>query len=136
MSSTTISSASALPLSPGDRLSVSIPNEKYFARTYEVNQNGELEIPLLGEVTVAGLEPIEVDLKAEQEGLLGQMATLKAQISRLENELTILAQKEVVLDTLDRDLQIAQAVFASTLTKIDLSKGDPFADTVGESNIG
>ena len=68
-----------------------------------------------------------VDLKAEQEGLLGQMATLKAQISRLENELTILAQKEVVLDTLDRDLQIAQAVFASTLTKIDLSKGDPFA---------
>ncbi len=59
----TASSTLALPLSPGDRLAVSIPNEKYFARTYEVNQNGELEIPLLGEVTVAGLEPIEVEAK-------------------------------------------------------------------------
>ena len=53
----------ALPLSPGDRISVSIPNEKYFARIYEVNQNGEIEVPLLGGVTVEGLEPIEVEAK-------------------------------------------------------------------------
>lgn len=50
----------ALPLSPGDRIEVSIPNEKYFTRTYEVNQNGELEIPYLGAITVVGLEPNEV----------------------------------------------------------------------------
>jgi polysaccharide export outer membrane protein len=50
----------ALPLSPGDRIEVSIPNEKYFTRTYEVNQNGELEIPYLGAITVVGLEPDEV----------------------------------------------------------------------------
>ena len=52
-----------LPLSPGDRISVSIPNEKYFARIYEVNQNGEIEVPLLGRITVAGLEPIQVEAK-------------------------------------------------------------------------
>ncbi len=56
-------SSLALPLSPGDRISVSIPNEKFFARTYEVNQNGELEVPLLGGVAVAGLKPIEVEAK-------------------------------------------------------------------------
>lgn len=55
--------ALALPLSPGDRFSVSIPNEQYFARIYEVNQNGEIEVPLLGSVTVAGLEPIEIEAK-------------------------------------------------------------------------
>ena len=59
----TTSSTVALPLSPGDRISVSIPNEAYFARPYEVNQNGEIEVPLLGEVAVAGLEPIEVKTK-------------------------------------------------------------------------
>ena len=68
-----------------------------------------------------------VDLQAEQQGLAGQMANLQEQIKRLENQLSILTQKESVLDSLDRDLQIAQAVFASTLTKIDLSKSDPFA---------
>jgi polysaccharide biosynthesis/export protein len=57
------SASQALPLSPGDRLEVSIPNEKYFARAYEVNQNGELEIPYLGAISVVGLEPDEVKEK-------------------------------------------------------------------------
>ncbi len=68
-----------------------------------------------------------IDLKAEQQGLGGEMATLQSQIDRLTQELSVLTQKEAILDNLDRDVQIAQAVFASTLTKIDLSKGDPFA---------
>ncbi|MEM9276441.1 MAG: polysaccharide biosynthesis/export family protein [Cyanobacteria bacterium P01_F01_bin.143] len=59
----TASSTMALPLSPGDRISVSIPNESYFARTYEVNQNGDIEVPLLGEMAVGGLELIEVETK-------------------------------------------------------------------------
>ena len=53
----------ALPLSPGDRLEVSIPEEKYFTRVYEVNQNGELEIPYLGSLSVKGLEPLEIQTK-------------------------------------------------------------------------
>ena len=68
-----------------------------------------------------------VDLKTEQEGLSGKITAFKEQISRLNKELTILTQKGAVLDNLDRDVQIAEAVFASSLTKIDLSKGDPFA---------
>ncbi|MEM9001903.1 MAG: polysaccharide biosynthesis/export family protein [Cyanobacteria bacterium P01_F01_bin.86] len=50
-------SAQAIPLSPGDRLEVSIPDDSYFARVYEVNQDGNLEIPYLGLLPVAGLEP-------------------------------------------------------------------------------
>ena len=68
-----------------------------------------------------------VDLRAEQVGLAGKTANLTKQMQNLNAELAILTQKEAVLDSLDRDLQIAQAVFASTLTKLDLSKGDRFA---------
>ncbi|WP_052055220.1 hypothetical protein [Myxosarcina sp. GI1] len=68
-----------------------------------------------------------VTMNAELEGLDGQIKTLKEQLNNLEAELNILTKKETIHDNLDRDLQIAQAVFASTLTKIDLSKGDPFA---------
>ena len=68
-----------------------------------------------------------VDLKAEQEGLFSKITLMKDQIKRLNNELTIFTQKKAILDNLDLDVQIAEAVFASTLTKIDLSKGDPFA---------
>ncbi|MCC0179232.1 hypothetical protein I4641_19910 [Waterburya agarophytonicola K14] len=68
-----------------------------------------------------------VKTNAELKGLEGQIATLKSQITEQKAELNILTEKETIHDHLDRDLQIAQAVFASTLTKIDLSKGDPFA---------
>ena len=68
-----------------------------------------------------------VNLRAEQVGFAGKIANLAKQMKDLTTELAILTQKEAVLDTLDRDLQIAQAVFASTLTKLDLSKGDRFA---------
>ncbi|WP_081942700.1 polysaccharide biosynthesis/export family protein [Myxosarcina sp. GI1] len=56
-------STMALPLSPGDRLEVSIPNEPYFSRVYEVNEEGNLEVPYLGAMSVAGLEPSYVEHK-------------------------------------------------------------------------
>ena len=68
-----------------------------------------------------------IETNAELKGLEGQIVTLKQQLSELKAELNVLTEKESIHDNLDRDLQIAQAVFASTLTKIDLSKGDPFA---------
>ncbi len=61
-----ISPAKALPLSPGDRLEVSIPDDKYFSRAYEVNQDGELEVPYIGSIVVKGLEPQEVREKLSQ----------------------------------------------------------------------
>ncbi len=57
------SSSLALPLSRGDRLEVSIPNEPYFSRVYEVNEKGNLEIPYLGSISVMGLEPSLVEHK-------------------------------------------------------------------------
>jgi polysaccharide biosynthesis/export protein len=57
------SSSFALPLSPGDRLEVSIPKETYFSRVYEVNEEGNLEIPYLGAMSVAGLEPAYIEQK-------------------------------------------------------------------------
>lgn len=68
-----------------------------------------------------------IKTNADLKGLEGQIATLKSQIEELKLELNALTEKESIHDNLDRNLQIAQAVFASTLTKIDLSKGDPFA---------
>ena len=68
-----------------------------------------------------------VKMNAELKGLDGQIVTLKRQINNLKTELNVLTKKESFHDNLGRNLQIAQAVFASTLTKIDLSKGDPFA---------
>ncbi|MGF1604223.1 MAG: polysaccharide biosynthesis/export family protein [Thermosynechococcaceae cyanobacterium] len=58
--------SAALPLSPGDRVEVTIPNEKYFARIYEVNQEGGIEVPYLGALAVEGLEPIEAEQKLTQ----------------------------------------------------------------------
>lgn len=60
------SSSLALPLSPGDRLEVSIPNEAYFSRVYEVNENGDLEIPYLGSMAVVGVEPSQVENNLSQ----------------------------------------------------------------------
>lgn len=57
------SATSALPLSPGDRLEVSIPKETYFSRVYEVNEQGNLEIPYLGAMSVMGLETAHVERK-------------------------------------------------------------------------
>lgn len=47
----------ALPLSPGDRVQVIIPEGTEFAGSYVVNNDGALEFPYLGPVPVAGLEP-------------------------------------------------------------------------------
>ena len=63
MSVLSASGSTALPLSRGDRLEVSIPNEPYFSRVYEVNEAGNLEIPYLGSISVAGLEPWIVEQK-------------------------------------------------------------------------
>ena len=39
----------------------------------------------------------------------------------------VLTPQESILKSLQKDLQIAEAIFASTLTKIDLSRNDPFS---------
>jgi polysaccharide biosynthesis/export protein len=53
------SPSQALPLSPGDRVQVIIPEGTEFAGSYVVNSDGALEFPYLGPVSVVGLEPEE-----------------------------------------------------------------------------
>jgi polysaccharide biosynthesis/export protein len=51
----------ALPLSPGDRIKISIPEGDLFNGTYEVNLDGTLNLPYLQPMSIAGLEPTEVE---------------------------------------------------------------------------
>ncbi len=67
-----------------------------------------------------------VTLNARSQGIAAQVIVLTQQIAQLEARLADLTPKESILESLERDLQIAEAVFASTLAKIDLGKGDPF----------
>jgi polysaccharide export outer membrane protein len=50
-------SAYALPLSNGDRLKLTIPEGAEFNGRYEIDTDGQIQMPHLGAVPVAGLEP-------------------------------------------------------------------------------
>ena len=65
-------------------------------------------------------------LNAEHQGLVGQLAVLSQQIQQLEMRLNLFSQKQAILDRRSRELQMAEAIFSSTLAKIDLSKSDPY----------
>lgn len=54
-------SAIALPLSPGDRIKVSIPEGDHFNGVYAVNLDGTISIPYLKSLPVSGLEPAQVE---------------------------------------------------------------------------
>jgi polysaccharide biosynthesis/export protein len=56
-----------LPLSPGDRLKVSIPEGELFNGNYAVNLDGMLQIPHLQPLRVGGLEPAQVEQNLKQE---------------------------------------------------------------------
>lgn len=66
--------------------------------------------------------------EAEQKGVTGQAQALDQQITELERRLQKLSQKQATLDSLERNVKIAEAVFSSTLAKVDLGKADIFVD--------
>ncbi|MFK8185685.1 MAG: polysaccharide biosynthesis/export family protein [Phormidesmis sp.] len=63
-----------IPLSPGDRLTVTVPGigGEEFTGEYEVNFNGDLEIPFLEPVPVLGLVSREVEAKVRERLLAAQ----------------------------------------------------------------
>jgi uncharacterized protein involved in exopolysaccharide biosynthesis len=65
-----------------------------------------------------------VTVQSEQRGNQAQAAELDRQIARLEARLKVMAQQETTLDALKRDLQIAEAVFSSTLTRLDIGRSN------------
>ncbi len=68
-----------------------------------------------------------VEEQMRYKGLSGEVSAMTQEVAALEDLLKSRTRKESVLDSLIRDLQIAEAIFAATLAKIDLGKGDPFA---------
>lgn len=58
-----IKPALALPLSPGDRIRLLIPEGELFSGVYEVNIDGNIQIPYLEPLAVKGLEISEVKQK-------------------------------------------------------------------------
>jgi uncharacterized protein involved in exopolysaccharide biosynthesis len=67
-----------------------------------------------------------IAVQADAQGLTSGVQTLGQQIAHLESRLTTLAQRQSVLENLQRDEKTAEAVFASTLAKLDLGKSDIF----------
>jgi DNA-binding NarL/FixJ family response regulator/uncharacterized protein involved in exopolysaccharide biosynthesis len=75
----------------------------------------------------AGLLQELVSLQTQQKGLQNQAQELEQQINSLETRLSSLSPQESTLANLNRDVQIAEAVFSSTMTKLDLSQSNIFA---------
>lgn len=67
-----------------------------------------------------------VTVQADQKGLVSQAQAINEQINLLESRLKNLTQQESKLDALKRDMQVAEAVFSSTLTRLDIGKSNTF----------
>jgi uncharacterized protein involved in exopolysaccharide biosynthesis len=68
-----------------------------------------------------------ITVQAEQQGLAEAVRTLDQQIASLDNRLGDLSYKQSKLESLERDMQTAEAVFASTVAKLDLGKSEIFS---------
>ena len=67
-----------------------------------------------------------ISFQTDERGLQRQRDALDQEIDGLESRLKELSLRQSKLENLKRDEQIAEAVFASTLTKLDLGQGDLF----------
>ncbi len=68
-----------------------------------------------------------ISKEAERAGLFAEIKTIGKQISNAESRVSSLADDASKLDTLARDLQVAEAVFSSALARLDTNKSDIFA---------
>ena len=67
-----------------------------------------------------------VTTEGEQRGLTARVQEFDRQLAQLEQRLSVLSQRSSTLDALNRDVQIAQAIFSSTLAGLQVDKGDIF----------
>lgn len=88
-----------------------------------------LTLPNLGRNSASGDKLFEelISLQAAQEGLESRSQELAQQIKQLDNRLKTLAQQGSKLGDLQRNVQVAEAVFSSTLTRLDLSKSNIYS---------
>ena len=69
-----------------------------------------------------GLQQDLLSNRAEWQRLKAQNQELSSQIDTLEARLRNMSQKQFKVDSLKRDLQVAETVFAATLAKLDLGQ--------------
>lgn len=62
----------------------------------------------------------------QSEGLSAQSQELSSQVTDLEGRLQVLAQYSSTLESLQRDVTIAEAIFSSTVARLDLGRSDAF----------
>jgi len=67
-----------------------------------------------------------VKVQADQQGFLAQAEETNQQIIQLERRLKILALQGSTLEGLNRDAQVAEAVFSSTLARLDIGRSNAF----------
>ncbi len=72
----------------------------------------------------SGLFQTMITTKGRAEGLKGQAGALDQQLQQLQGLMTSLSNKKSVLVNLERDVQIAEAIFTSTLGKLDLANSN------------
>ncbi|MEM9217434.1 MAG: hypothetical protein AAGD25_24230 [Cyanobacteria bacterium P01_F01_bin.150] len=62
----------------------------------------------------------------QAQGLSSQSQELSTQVDELEDKLRTLAQFSSTLESLQRDVTIAEAIFSSTIARLDLGRSDAF----------
>ena len=67
-----------------------------------------------------------VAARAQERGLQSQAQEINQQIIQLEGRLKKLAQQESTLEALQRDFRVAEAVFSSTLARLDIGRSNAF----------
>ncbi|MEO1134121.1 MAG: response regulator, partial [Cyanobacteria bacterium J06639_1] len=68
-----------------------------------------------------------ITIQAAAEGLKAQVSELGSQIQQFEARRKVLAQQAAVLEDLNRNVQINEAVFSSTLATVDLTQANTSA---------
>ncbi|MFL9450292.1 MULTISPECIES: GumC family protein [Nostocales] len=63
-----------------------------------------------------------VSAAVETQGLEAQVRTLDREILELERRLKVLSAKQATIEDLNREVQVAEAVFSSTIARLDLAK--------------
>ncbi len=63
-----------------------------------------------------------VTTNVQKQGIRAQVNSLDTQIPQLEERLKKLSQQQSIMEDIRRDVQVAEAVFSSTIAKLDLAK--------------
>lgn len=102
--------------------------ERLLGRPVDAGTIARLNVgnPSVGNTAREDLYKQIVVTDVEQQGLAARAREIDNQMSQLEQRLSTLAQRGATLDALNREMQVAEAVFSSTLASLDASKADIF----------